>query len=790
MNTRHLALPMLTLLTVTLLTSIGDAKAAGPFRQAYGQVQSRGLATIVDRPGGPLTVSNIGSSGRDGVAFEVGKTRGAIGPIKWMAPESLAGRSYSIVVTGEDAAGDHSNFACVATNNASGMWELGFDPLTSRNSGFTWQLRGNGNPLFTGTGHNGEMLLFESSNPPIGATATGVWGDNNGDYESDHFTLSYPAGTSVVYLQEIYIIDEVSIQFDTFSTEMVALNLMEVLGTEPSGGVGELIVINRPGGMFGQVVGSLGGSEIMGIGSSGLDGVDRLRVSNIGSSGLDGVAMETDGTSTTQAFVLEFPQPPVASKKLFVGGLSWNTDDGTGTQPPVVQCEFATDSFLDIWTDLTVNDPPSRIEFLLGEEVVGIAPFPASGVRLVTGVQPPYKLGYSSTPDGGINVEIGFLEPVTFDNGGIDDDCDGVRLIHSPNPVSAFYPVHEIFVRGADIPGAEMIVTGCPNVLPPDPISPWTSAIALGAANVVVTSPGGLKVDNIGSSGQDGVRLSFPPAGDQAVTFSTRSRRPPYDAHKTILKAFGSNGGKASHGDLLAQLTCLGTAANQIEYAADLSPVGPGPLTWNFYDDGVLVGSAVRASSATCFGSDAIPSAFTAAVAHPDGKPRLIIDLPDDSPVVLLGGTKAEPAMNKADLIEVVLGGAIVTSFTNVTDIEMRGAVHGADFLAWSGYSGVSAVPGLTGSIALRLRPAAPNPFNPRTVIAFDLAREAYIELRVFDLRGHLVRNLYRGRKPAGSFRETWDGLNDQGRGQASGTYLFQLKAGGEVQTQKAVLVR
>lgn len=76
------------------------------------------------------------------------------------------------------------------------------------------------------------------------------------------------------------------------------------------------------------------------------------------------------------------------------------------------------------------------------------------------------------------------------------------------------------------------------------------------------------------------------------------------------------------------------------------------------------------------------------------------------------------------------------------------------------------------------LRPVvqlAPNPFNPRTRIQFDLAQGADVELAVFDPRGRRVAVLHRGPIGAGPFAADWNGLGDNGLPQPAGLYLFQL---------------
>ena len=78
-----------------------------------------------------------------------------------------------------------------------------------------------------------------------------------------------------------------------------------------------------------------------------------------------------------------------------------------------------------------------------------------------------------------------------------------------------------------------------------------------------------------------------------------------------------------------------------------------------------------------------------------------------------------------------------------------------------------------------QLLPNTPNPFNPRTSLRFNLAEPGAVQLRIFDLRGRLVRTLDCGSLGAGEHSRIWDGSDDRGRSVASGTYLVQLDAAG-----------
>jgi hypothetical protein len=90
----------------------------------------------------------------------------------------------------------------------------------------------------------------------------------------------------------------------------------------------------------------------------------------------------------------------------------------------------------------------------------------------------------------------------------------------------------------------------------------------------------------------------------------------------------------------------------------------------------------------------------------------------------------------------------------------------------------------------LHLRPPLPNPFNPRTTIAFDLPAASRVRLSVFDLRGRLVRTLLDESRSAGRHDVVWEGRSDQGRRVASGVYLLRLEANGAVETRRVALVK
>jgi hypothetical protein len=114
------------------------------------------------------------------------------------------------------------------------------------------------------------------------------------------------------------------------------------------------------------------------------------------------------------------------------------------------------------------------------------------------------------------------------------------------------------------------------------------------------------------------------------------------------------------------------------------------------------------------------------------------------------------------------------------------------------GYSGILTIDTVTavnddaGALpkATTLAAIYPNPFNPRTTIAFELAEGGAIELAIYDVGGRMVRVLDSGSRAAGRYQATWDGQDDEGRAVPSGTYFCRLNTAQGSQTKKTTLAR
>ena len=83
-----------------------------------------------------------------------------------------------------------------------------------------------------------------------------------------------------------------------------------------------------------------------------------------------------------------------------------------------------------------------------------------------------------------------------------------------------------------------------------------------------------------------------------------------------------------------------------------------------------------------------------------------------------------------------------------------------------------------------------PNPFNPRTTIHYELPNQELVQIIIFNLLGHQVKRLVDGFRGAGVNSIVWDATNDHGQPVSAGIYIYQLQAGGILQTRKMILLK
>lgn len=83
-----------------------------------------------------------------------------------------------------------------------------------------------------------------------------------------------------------------------------------------------------------------------------------------------------------------------------------------------------------------------------------------------------------------------------------------------------------------------------------------------------------------------------------------------------------------------------------------------------------------------------------------------------------------------------------------------------------------------------------PNPFNARTFIKFEIVKETFITLEIFDARGKKITRLMAMTISKGFYLAPWNGDDDDGHRMTSGIYYARLSDGNVVDIKRMVLLR
>ncbi len=100
----------------------------------------------------------------------------------------------------------------------------------------------------------------------------------------------------------------------------------------------------------------------------------------------------------------------------------------------------------------------------------------------------------------------------------------------------------------------------------------------------------------------------------------------------------------------------------------------------------------------------------------------------------------------------------------------------------------LGAVPGTALPEPFELGSNYPNPFNPSTLIPYQLPSSMHVRLEVFNLLGQRIATLVDGEQPAGFHTAEWD-ATDAGQAVGAGVYLYRLSGDAGKITRRMLLV-
>ncbi|MDH4038461.1 MAG: T9SS type A sorting domain-containing protein [Candidatus Krumholzibacteria bacterium] len=387
---------------------------------------------------------------------------------------------------------------------------------------------------------------------------------------------------------------------------------------------------------------------------------------------------------------------------------------------------------------------------------------------------------------------LGFATPVTVDLPGVGTVPNVSRIKMHSNATRK----HRFFVivdrTHLSAVGGDFAVQYEPNVFSLAQASTMVSFASRGAA-YGKRFHDGVVINAMGMSGNDGVDVQPMPAQDQfGVEWAPLG--PPSATMAETDWAFVSR--LASDPTPVRRMS-VHLISNGSMVAAHVDPEQSSTTEYRVIlrNGGAVVAEYVHTSLATAFAElpDWPAGAGFQVLQYPDRPWSMWIDLGYEMDVVTPGGpvsqNRAAFPLTKADLIEILAdktsfqgqpvetalsGRAINLATLVVTDREPR-------------LTGIGATPQSAHSV---LRPAYPNPFNPQTTLAFDLATSGVVSLKIYAVDGRLVATVQEGTLRAGRHAYTWNGRNGRGQPVASGVYLAELRTPDGMQRAKLNLLK
>jgi predicted outer membrane repeat protein len=82
-----------------------------------------------------------------------------------------------------------------------------------------------------------------------------------------------------------------------------------------------------------------------------------------------------------------------------------------------------------------------------------------------------------------------------------------------------------------------------------------------------------------------------------------------------------------------------------------------------------------------------------------------------------------------------------------------------------------------------------PNPFNPTTIIGYSIPQETDVVLKIYNIKGQLLKVLVNDFKNAGEHSAIWDGRDSNDNQISSGIYFYKLNVNGKTEVVKKCLL-
>ncbi len=93
-------------------------------------------------------------------------------------------------------------------------------------------------------------------------------------------------------------------------------------------------------------------------------------------------------------------------------------------------------------------------------------------------------------------------------------------------------------------------------------------------------------------------------------------------------------------------------------------------------------------------------------------------------------------------------------------------------------------------AVSSMLKQSYPNPFSSNSTFECDLKKSGDVSLKMYNVKGQLVKTLVDDYQTASTHQIMWDGKDDFGRTVSCGLYFSKLSTSGISETRKIVIIK
>ena len=83
-----------------------------------------------------------------------------------------------------------------------------------------------------------------------------------------------------------------------------------------------------------------------------------------------------------------------------------------------------------------------------------------------------------------------------------------------------------------------------------------------------------------------------------------------------------------------------------------------------------------------------------------------------------------------------------------------------------------------------------PNPFNPVTRLSYNLPKDSFVSITIYDMLGNVVNNLVNTKQSSGYKSVQWNATDNLGQPVSAGVYLYSIETKDFRQTKKMILLK